>query len=239
MNFVFVEDSQGNINPYAVTGFSLNCKEHNKHGTLWRENPHSNILTDSLDLRPSTTSSERYFRPIILESSALDDQESSKRNPLVQIPSTCFVSNQYQPPQPSSSVLSTISSSQGEIFSAFTYVPPAKQAAFHTKKLSNNNNNNNNNNHILADQSSSSADSGVHSSFTQSPITKHSFQKCHFHGFSLDRPSSADANDDSEKHLYATYDQHFAFLRGSTLHRPNRELPTTHKHQEQEQYSLV
>ncbi|CAF3429449.1 unnamed protein product [Rotaria socialis] len=232
------EDSQGNINPYAVTGFSLNCKEHNKHGTLWRENPHSNILTDSLDLRPSTTSSERYFRPIILESSALDDQESSKRNPLVQIPSTCFVSNQYQPPQPSSSVLSTISSSQGEIFSAFTYVPPAKQAAFHTKKLSNNNNNNNNN-HILADQSSSSADSGVHSSFTQSPITKHSFQKCHFHGFSLDRPSSADANDDSEKHLYATYDQHFAFLRGSTLHRPNRELPTTHKHQEQEQYSLV
>jgi hypothetical protein len=29
----------------------------------------------------------------------------------------------------------------------------------------------------LADQSSSSADSGVHSSYTQSPIIKHSFRK--------------------------------------------------------------
>ncbi len=30
---------------------------------------------------------------------------------------------------------------------------------------------------MLADQSSSSADSGVHSSYTQSPITKHSSRK--------------------------------------------------------------
>lgn len=123
-----------------------------------------------IDHRPSTTSSERYFRPIILESSSLDSQESLKRNPLVQIPQTYLLPTQYQPPQPTTSVLSTISSSQGELFSAFTYVPSAKQTGFNTKKSSNNN-------HLFADQSSSSADSGVHSSFTQSPIIKHSFRK--------------------------------------------------------------
>ncbi len=134
----FVEDSQGNINPYAVTG----CKD-----TI---------------IRPSTTISERYFRPIILESSLIDNQESLKRNPLVQISR----SNQSQP---SSTILSTVSSSQGELFSAFTYVPPSKQTTLNTKKISYN--------HILADQSSSSADSGVHSSYTQSPIIKQSFRK--------------------------------------------------------------
>jgi len=138
LDFFFVEDSQGNINPYAVTG----CKD-----TI---------------LRPSTTTSERYFRPIILESSLIDNQESLKRNPLVQISR----SNQSQP---SSTILSTVSSSQGELFSAFTYVPPSKQTTLNTKKISYN--------HILADQSSSSADSGVHSSYTQSPIIKQSFRK--------------------------------------------------------------
>lgn len=122
-----------------------------------------------IDLHPSTTSSERYFRPIILESSLDKNSESSKRNPLVQMPSTYLLSNPYHALQPPSSVLSTISSSQGELFSAFTCVPPSKQITLNSKKISNN--------HILADQSSSSADSGVHSSFTQSPIIKHSFRK--------------------------------------------------------------
>ncbi|CAF4911170.1 unnamed protein product [Rotaria sp. Silwood1] len=195
---------------------------------MWFEPHHEHHRqTNTLYHRPSTTSSERYFRPIILESSSLNNQESLKRNPLVQIPPTYLLSN---PAQPSSSVLSTISSSQGELFSAFTYVPPSKHITFNTKKSSNNNN------HILADQSSSSADSGVHSSFTQSPITKHSFRKCHLHGFTFDRPSSAHANDDPEKHLYATYDQHFAFLRGTTSHHSNKE---SHRHHQQEQYSLV
>jgi hypothetical protein len=148
-SLIFLEDSQGNINPYAVTG----CKDQDlcKHA-------------DSI-IHPSTTSSERYFRPIILESSLIDNQESLNRNPLVQIP----LSNPCQPPP---TILSTISSSQGELFSAFTYVPPSKQTTLNTKKFSYNNNN-----HILADQSSSSADSGVHSSYTQSPIIKHSFRK--------------------------------------------------------------
>jgi hypothetical protein len=167
----------------------------------------------------STTPSERYFRPIILESSLLDHQESLKRNPLVQIPAQCLLSN---PPQQSSSVLSTVSSSQGELFSAFTYVPPSKHTTLNTKKFSHN--------HILADQSSSSADSGVHSSYTQSPIIKHSFRKyvyllnfifninlssfrCQLHGFSFDRPSSVNDNEDQDKHFYATYDHQFAFLR--------------------------
>lgn len=184
-----------------------------------------------LDLRPSTTSSERYFRPIILESCLTDNPDSPKRNPLVQIPS-------HHPSQPSSSVLSTISSSQGELSSsAFTYVPPAKQL----KKFSFHHN------HHLADQSSSSADSGVHSSYAQSPITKHSFAKyvlvhsypmvehsfilrCQLHGFSFDRPLSANGNDDQDKHFYATYDQHSTFLR--------RE-PTPNRRHQQEQYSLV
>jgi len=86
----------------------------------------------------------------------------------------------------------------------------------------------NNNNHILADQSSSSADSGVHSSYTQSPIIKHSFRKCQLHGFSFDRPLSA--NEDQDKHFYATYDQHSSFL---------RHEPTPNRHHQQEQYSLV
>ena len=93
-----------------------------------------------------------------------DHHESLKRNPLVQIPLP-------HPSQPPSSVLSTVSSSQGELSSAFTYVPPSKQTTLNTKKLAFNNS------HMLADQSSSSADSGVHSSYTQSPITKHSFRK--------------------------------------------------------------
>ena len=128
-----------------------------------------------LDPRPSTTPSERYFRPIILESSALHHHhpECFQHNPLVQIPSTYSAANPYHPqppPLPAASVLSTVSSSQGELFSAFTFVPQSKHTSLNTKKFSTNN-------HVLADQSSSSADSGVHSSYTQSPITKHSFRK--------------------------------------------------------------
>lgn len=136
-----------------------------------------------IDLRPSTTPSERYFRPIILESSSLDNEEACKRNPLVQIPSQYSLSNQQHPPQASTSVLSTVSSSQGELFSAFTLVPTSKQTTLNTKKYSNNN-------HILADQSSSSADSGVHSSYTQSPITKHSYRKFVHHS----HPNSSSLN---------------------------------------------
>ena len=132
-----------------------------------------------IDLRPSTTPSERYFRPIILESSLADHHQSLKRNPLVQISLPPSSSSSSQPP---SSVLSAVSSSQGELFSAFTYVPPSKQTTLNTKKFSFNNN------HILADQSSSSADSGVHSSYTQSPITKHSFRK-YVSSFSSSFPS--------------------------------------------------
>ncbi|CAF1590596.1 unnamed protein product, partial [Adineta ricciae] len=228
------EDSQGNINPYAVTGWTSNCKEQIDHSALWRDNKHAHCLIDPTDLRPSTTPSERYFRPIILESSSLDNEEACKRNPLVQIPSQYSLSNQQHPPQASSSVLSTVSSSQGELFSAFTLVPSSKQTTLNTKKYSNNN-------HILADQSSSSADSGVHSSYTQSPITKHSYRKCHTHGFSYDRPSSADANDDQEKHLYATYDHHFTFLSGTTPARSSIEpsKSSSYRYHEQEQYSLV
>ncbi|CAF1443327.1 unnamed protein product, partial [Adineta steineri] len=227
------EDSQGNINPYAVTGWTLNCKDPIDHGSLFRENKHAHCLIDPIDLRPSTTPSERYFRPIILESSALANQESLKRNPLVQIPTTtCILSNQYQSFQAPSSVLSTVSSSQGELFSAFTHVPSSKQTTLNTKKISNHN-------HILADQSSSSADSGVHSSYTQSPIIKHSFRKCHFHGFLFDRPSSANTSDDHDKHLYATYDQHYTCLRGITSNQLNNEPSNSYRRREQEQYSLV
>jgi len=54
--------------------------------------------------------------------------------------------------------------------------------------------------------------------------------RCQLHGFSFDRPLSANANDDQDKHFYATYDQHFAFLK--------RE-PTPNRCHQQEQYSLV
>lgn len=47
-SLVLVEDSQGNINPYAVTGFSPNSKDQNDHGTLWRENHHANSLGDMI-----------------------------------------------------------------------------------------------------------------------------------------------------------------------------------------------
>ena len=140
------------------------------------------------------------------------------------MPSKCstLLHQGYPPPQAPSSVLSTVSSSQGELFSAFTYVPSSKQATLNTKKFPHHN-------PMLADQSSSSADSGVHSSSTQSPIVKHSLRqydlssllflsylvpfRCQVHGFSFDRPSSAHAHDNQDTHFYATYDQQFAFLR--------------------------
>jgi hypothetical protein len=153
----------------------------------------------------------------------LNNPEAPARNPLVQMPSKCSTLHQgYPPSQAPSSVLSTVSSSQGELFSAFTYVPSSKQATLNAKKFPNHN-------PMLADQSSSSADSGVHSSSTQSPIVKHSLRqydlvfllfllsampfRCQVHGFSFDRPSSAHAHDNPDTHFYATYDQQFAFLR--------------------------
>lgn len=123
-------------------------------------------ITSSLDLGPSTTPSERYFRPIILESASLNPNECFSRNPLVPMPL-----NSYNLPPGPSSALSTVSSSQGELFSAFTSVPPSKHTTLNTKK------HHHHHHPILTDQSSSSADSGVHSSYTQSPIAKHSFRK--------------------------------------------------------------
>ena len=165
---VFIWVHMGAVNALSERWWTINL--------IWRENQSLRRIgfTVCLDPRPSTTPSERYFRPIILESSSLHHHhpECFQQNPLVQIPSTCPASNPYHHhlPPAATSVLSTVSSSQGELFSAFTFVPQSKHTSLNTKKFSTNN-------HVLADQSSSSADSGVHSSYTQSPITKHSFRK--------------------------------------------------------------
>ncbi len=39
---IFIEDSQGNINPYAVTSYAMNYKDEADHGSFWRENKHNN-----------------------------------------------------------------------------------------------------------------------------------------------------------------------------------------------------
>jgi hypothetical protein len=45
---IILEDSQGNINPYAVTGCTLNSKDEIDHGLFWKENKHTNCLLDTL-----------------------------------------------------------------------------------------------------------------------------------------------------------------------------------------------
>jgi hypothetical protein len=115
-----------------------------------------------------TNPSERYFRPIILESSISDNQDPLKRNPLIQIREKPLLSN-------------IVSSSQAELFSAFTYISSPKIA---TNKFSHN------------DQSSSSADSGVHSTYTQSP-------RCPLHHIPFDRSLLTNQNNP----LYETYDE--------------------------------
>ncbi|CAF4454059.1 unnamed protein product, partial [Adineta steineri] len=94
---------------------------------------------------PSSTHTERYFRPVILENSLSNEQDLLKRNPLIQIPDKSLLPNVHY----------TISPSHTAIFSAFTYVSSSSSSKPKTKKSSHN------------DQSSSSADSGVHSSDTQ------------------------------------------------------------------------
>ncbi len=39
---IFIEDSQGNINPYAVTSYAMNYKDEADHGSFWREDKHNN-----------------------------------------------------------------------------------------------------------------------------------------------------------------------------------------------------
>ncbi|CAF4381471.1 unnamed protein product, partial [Adineta steineri] len=34
------EDSQGNINPYAVTGYAMNCKDETNHESIYSETKH-------------------------------------------------------------------------------------------------------------------------------------------------------------------------------------------------------
>ncbi|CAF4584271.1 unnamed protein product, partial [Rotaria socialis] len=155
------EDSQGNINPYAVTGDTVNHKYKYDHCQL-----------SDTDRHPSTTSSERYFRPIILESSLFNDQNSS--NPCPRPIEKHSLTN----------ILSAVSSSESKLFSAFVYVSTSKPI---TKKMSNN------------DHSLSSADSGVHSSYTQSP-------RCQLHHFSYDHSLLSK----QDNPLYATYDETFS-----------------------------
>ncbi|UJR10325.1 hypothetical protein I4U23_014531 [Adineta vaga] len=166
--FTHQKDSQGNINPYAVTGYAMNYKDEANHGSFWRENQQKQCQNP----HPSTTSSERYFRPIILKSSSTNEQDLSRRNPLIQISEKSILPNIHY----------TVSSSPTELFSAFTYVSTSKSTS---RKCCPN------------DQSSSSADSGVHSSDTQSP-------RCLLHNFSFDQSSSLT---NPRNVLYATYEE--------------------------------
>lgn len=45
---IFVEDSQGNINPYAVTGCVLNSSDDLDHGTFWKDNKQTHCLLDPI-----------------------------------------------------------------------------------------------------------------------------------------------------------------------------------------------
>ena len=48
MDFIsIIEDSQGNINPYAVTG----CKDSIDYSSLWKEKTHSNDIIDTLGMK--------------------------------------------------------------------------------------------------------------------------------------------------------------------------------------------
>ncbi|CAF1446454.1 unnamed protein product [Adineta steineri] len=168
------EDSQGNINPYAVTGYAMNCKDETNHESIYSETKHQQSQLNTTDTCPSSTHTERYFRPIILENSLSNEQDLLKRNPLIQIPDKSLLPNVHY----------TISPSHTEIFSAFTYVSSSSSSKPKTKKSSHN------------DQSSSSADSGVHSSDTQSP-------RYHLHNFTFDHSILTNQNDP----LYVTYDE--------------------------------
>ena len=48
VNHFFTEDSQGNINPYAVTGCVLTSNEDFDHGPFWKENKHAKCLIDTV-----------------------------------------------------------------------------------------------------------------------------------------------------------------------------------------------
>ena len=77
-----VEDSQGNIYPYAVTGFPVKSTERTEQGTTRRENQYHRDGVDSAGMHSSlsacerkfgflidSSASERYFRPIPLQCS--------------------------------------------------------------------------------------------------------------------------------------------------------------------------
>lgn len=193
----FLEDSHGNINPYAVTVDTSMHQYNPNSGLLWKEGEydHHQIGTDgrsfiletfieienynrsfycSIDTLRSTTSSDRYFRPIIVESSVPSDQNPLKPSPRKENSDNNSFSN----------VLSTVSSPGNKHFSPFVYVSTARPIG---KKISHNN-------HSL-----SSADSGVHSSFNQSP-------RCPLHNSTYDH--SLLPNQDNP--LYATYDEKFS-----------------------------
>ncbi|CAF0886980.1 unnamed protein product, partial [Didymodactylos carnosus] len=246
------EDSQGNINPYAVIDLP------NKKCIVFDNNPGGHL--------PTPPPSERFFRPIVLKSSiSSDDISISSTNQSViqrqhQLPSllqqqernqTYFQS--YQP----SSVLSTISASQAELCSAF-YLPNTSQNSFIRRQNDRCHcNNTKMEDHLLfggAVQQCSSADSGVHSS-TQSPISKqqdegllhkcyrserltprrcptneqpfrHSTQNHH-------RPYSTTGFDESK--IYAAYDEQFSLLRRANIQLNDHVGLFDHHHQ----YSLV
>ncbi|CAF0912627.1 unnamed protein product, partial [Adineta ricciae] len=110
------EDSQGNINPYAVTGYAINCKDEASRGSFWRENQH----------KQCPNSSERYFRPIILKSSTTNESDLSRRNPLIQIPEKPVLSNIHCP----------ATSCANEFFSAFTYVSASRKCSHNDQSSS-------------------------------------------------------------------------------------------------------
>jgi hypothetical protein len=47
IHFIFTEDSQGNINPYAVTGYSIHYKNETDHGPFCKENRYNQCDMDT------------------------------------------------------------------------------------------------------------------------------------------------------------------------------------------------
>ncbi|CAF1613936.1 unnamed protein product, partial [Didymodactylos carnosus] len=130
---------------------------------------------------PSSSPIEKFFRPIVLKSSISSDdisisssqsitEQQKQQLPLSQERNQPYF-QLYQP----SSVLSTISSSQGELCSAF-YLPKISQNSFirHQDDRCRCSNTKMKEHSLFGGivQQCSSADSGVHSS-TQSPISKY------------------------------------------------------------------
>jgi hypothetical protein len=61
----FVEDSQGNINPYAVTAYTMDYKDEIDHGSFWKENKHNHCQLDNtgmLLIRAPNGSKRNFFQ---------------------------------------------------------------------------------------------------------------------------------------------------------------------------------